>query len=583
VEAYLPFHTPKNYLLVTSIPFIAFWGLGNKHIRSKSNSGILISVIEILLFIRLAWLILSNPSIITHQSQLALWIIISLMLLTLWIRNIHSTRQEVFIHWLIRSVWVLALLQALVGLYQYISYDVADIASIKTPMIGTIGSPNGFAMFITLGILSLFFDSLRYKKQLYKLSAIIGMVFFLFAIFLNGSRGAVLSLTVTSILYLLLRIKEKLHVENQYYYRKKYFLHTGFIAMLIVSITAIGLYNVDKESSSGRLMVWEMSFPMLTDNPIFGVGFNRYAVEYLNYQVEYFSKPENASLSYKAANLKQAHNEFLQAFFETGIIGGLLFATIWFLPIIFFFTRGPTKKNKETFLPVVLLLVAILIHANVDTVLHVLPISVLAYILLGLIPIQNDSFYLSIKTVRPVAIPLVITLGFYSAFMIDKTIQQYPAYRIWQTGNEYSLKRQYNWAIYQFEASLNNLPGKGELQFHLGSSLVLSGEYSRGLVFLRESLETYNDRNIYLSMSYGYLRLRDYARAKELAQQALAMFPDHLAPHLLLGEIYYYLGDYNKSKKSLSKCINLQTRIRSNQTEQIKTDAEAFWKRFYEE
>ena len=50
-------------------------------------------------------------------------------------------------------------------------------------------------------------------------------------------------------------------------------------------------------------------------------------------------------------------------------------------------------------------------------------------------------------------------------------------------------------------------------------------------------------------------QLLEYKKAEEKALIALSMFPTHLAPHLLLGEIYFYLGDKEKSKASLQKCM----------------------------
>ncbi|HMB98670.1 MAG TPA: hypothetical protein VKM36_09320 [Balneolaceae bacterium] len=132
-----------------------------------------------------------------------------------------------------------------------------------------------------------------------------------------------------------------------------------------------------------------------------------------------------------------------------------------------------------------------------------------------------------------------------------------------------------------YQHALEYLPDEGELHFHMGAALVMQESPSRGLVHLEHALKNFNDRNIYLSRSLAFTELKQYGKAEENAHTALSMFPDHLAPHLLLGEIYHYTKLENKSKESLLKCIKQQTSVQSDQTKQISEDAADMWKQFY--
>lgn len=111
--------------------------------------------------------------------------------------------------------------------------------------------------------------------------------------------------------------------------------------------------------------------------------------------------------------------------------------------------------------------------------------------------------------------------------------------------------------------------------------MIFGGQYSKGIYYLNEAKKDFNDRNIYLSESYGNLKLKKYSEAERLAQNALRMFPDHLAPHLLLGEIYYYMGKIKESKLSLQKCINLDTNIISPEVSKISKEAQNLWTSLY--
>ena len=328
------------------------------------------------------------------------------------------------------------------------------------------------------------------------------------------------------------------------------------------------------ESSSGRWMLWEITSMMIEDTPIFGVGHGNYSREYLNYQATYFEDTKHAENAYKAANIKQAHNEFLQSFAEGGIISVVLLISIWILPAIFLLKKLNTN-NLIFALSRLGILVSILIHSLIDSPLHVLPVAMIGYATIAttdktLFTLSNRSKYLCI-----------ILASAYFMFISIKKSKAYPGHHYWKNGVEHIQKKQWSLAITDLEYALEKLPKKGELLFQLGSAHIFDQQYTRGMYFIDESKKNFNDRNIYLSESYALLKLKKYEQAKQSASTALSMFPTHLAPHLLLGEIYYYLDEERLSKASLSKCINEDIEIKSVETEQISEDAKVLWKNFY--
>ena len=156
--------------------------------------------------------------------------------------------------------------------------------------------------------------------------------------------------------------------------------------MLIIGLSSFGyfLFQLNIKSSIGRLMEWQISWPMLLEHPIHGIGFNRFAVEYLDYQARFFENPAHKYLIYKAVDLKGAHSEYLQAFFEGGFLGGILFLTIWILAVLFLYKTIKTYKKKIIFYDgLFIILLTVLTHGLVDSVLHVLPISLIVCIILS--------------------------------------------------------------------------------------------------------------------------------------------------------------------------------------------------------
>lgn len=172
-------------------------------------------------------------------------------------------------------------------------------------------------------------------------------------------------------------------------------------------------------------------------------------------------------------------------------------------------------------------------------------------------------------------------MSFYLFFASITQISKYPGYYSWKKGVDHSAKLEWEASILDLNKALEQLPQKGELLYNLGASHIFNDEYSRGLFYLKESEKYFNDRNIYLSGAYALMKLGDLKEAEASAIKALKMFPTHLAPHLMLGEIYFYQGRFEQSKVSLLKCMNEEIEIKSVETKQISKDAKDLYNKFY--
>lgn len=140
-----------------------------------------------------------------------------------------------------------------------------------------------------------------------------------------------------------------------------------------------------------------------------------------------------------------------------------------------------------------------------------------------------------------------------------------------------------NWeaSIIHLSKALERLPKQGELMYQLGAANIFDGQISLGLYLTNESKKFFNDKNIYLTESFAHIQREEYLQAEEKALKALSMFPTQLAPHLLLGEIYFYQGRVEESKISLQKCFKEDTPIKSPDTRHISEDALDLWEIFY--
>lgn len=591
-SVYNSYYTPKNLLLFLLVPISLFIYLQYKIFKAK-KIALSISIIEIFLLVRLIWLVISNPEILINPKNTIIWYLLILTIYTINVRQIFiscfSANANIYIKNLVYMFHLvmifLGLIQAFIGFFQFAIKDIETNNMLKTLMLGTIGSANGYGLFIALSMISSFVMYKFYRKITLKVLFFISTIILLIALILNGSRGALFGLlsagVITYILYIFIFNKHRSYSTIL----KKIWIRIGLI---VIAIFCIGgsiwlLYQINPESAFGRIMIWKISAPMISNHPIFGIGYGNFGIKYLAYQAKYFENLENLKYAYKAADLKQAHNEYFQAFIEGGFIGGGLFLLICILAVwhIIKQLKVDQSSNKIIRYGIFIIFITILIHSLVDSPLHVSSILIVFYFILGIIPVLNISYTFRIKSFLS---KLIITVSFMILiiFIFFNGIKQYNGYKFWKNGVLEAKQKKWEFALTNYREAITNLSHKGELNFHLGSAMVMSGEYSKGIFYLNKSLLNFQDKNIHLSLSYAYLKLKNLELAEKYAKNVLSMFPDHLAPHLLLGEIYFEQGELEKSRYSLLKCINRDTKIHSEHILQISKEAKELWYKFYE-
>lgn len=552
--AYHSFTALKNLVVTVGVSIFLVWLI-------TTSKKIELGWIALLFALRIVWLALSNPDWLLHPSNDGFYLSISLLGVLIVSQNLDQKKFFAFFLW---GLLVLGITQACIGVYQLAMFIPNASVPIKTPFIGTFGTSNGLGIFLVLSAISGISLSYKHRNLLLYASTLIVLV----GLVLTESRGSVLAFLIVFSIVLGIIFYQK--IQNALLKRAL----IGSI-MLAIFLSSFFLYRADMESSSGRWMIWEITALMVQDNPVFGVGHGNYSREYLNYQAVYFEDESHAENIIKAANIKQAHNEFLQSLAEGGLGSGVLLFAIWTFPFVQIY-RDRKGKYSVSDLTKPAMVSAIVLHSLIDSPLHVLPVAIAGYAIIG--TIDKNLFVLS----RWSKYVLFFLVSIYCVFISVRKINTYSGHRFWKNGVEHIQKKQWKLAINDFEVALERLPQKGELQYQLGAAYVFDGQYSRGIYFINESKKNFNDRNIYLSESYGLIQLEKFEEAKEKALVVLAMFPAHLAPHLLLGEIYYNLGDIELSKESLKKCITEDIEIKSIETKQISEEAKELWERFHE-
>lgn len=578
-NAYRGYHVPKYSVYVIAIavffPVIITW-------LALQRAPLAFSIIEVLLVCRILWLVVTQPDL--AGTGFSFLLLTGALLVCLMVRNgcyayfggaTASSAGYSLITGFLVIVLVAAAVQALLGVMQTWRMSGFEHPLIKTVAVGTIGPPNGFGGFIAIGVASgtaLWFCT---RNRLYRALLLAMHLLLLSALWVNASRGAVLGLAGAGVLVTLLRLL--LNYPGLLAKPRQIIAGVGLALLLFGTVTLV-LYYQNTASSEGRMMIWQISAHMAAEHPVTGVGHGRFGYYYLDHQGAWLQ--QHPLLVHKAAPLHQPHNEYLNAFVEGGIPGGLLYLGIWIVALggVIRVLLDKHRKAPVALWGVLAVLSVIAVHSLVDDPMHILPIAAVAWMAMGLVPgLPNVS--LKPGAWSPLA-ALVVVIA--SGVVIHSVGDRYQGYRQWQQGQDAAKVLDWRTAVHHYEQGLEKLTGQGELLFHYGAARTHNGQPRRGIEVMELATMKIRDRNLSLSLAWAWLMQEDPEQALYHAHKAAYWFPDHLAPHLLLGEIYYELGEYEKSKDALLRCIHRQTTIQSNEVRRISREARKMWETWYE-
>ncbi|MGC9363312.1 MAG: O-antigen ligase family protein [Fidelibacterota bacterium] len=504
---------------------------------------------------------------------LSLYLLVYYLLIKVIYVNQDQSVESVF-----KAISIAAVIEAVFGIIQHFNpYFLGASVNLgyETQVIASFGGANSLGCFLALSVPCILYlikrTSVRYQKGLW----LFGLVIICTALILTLSRGAWIALFAGLSFYFspyLIQFCKSLRTNN-----KKLLWALYSIVVLIIGFGFFIIYNQNLESSIGRIFLWKVSLLMFLDKPVLGIGYGNYSYLFPDYQAKFFDNPDNVIYIDKACNIKMAHSEFFHILAETGIIGILLFIIlIVSIGIVLFrLLRTVKNENRNTIIRLMgTILVIILTHSIVDTVLHVLPISLVFYTCVAYLSSHNDHQNHSLITIR-----LRPKLLFIFLFLILLGISGYNGYRkinghyYWRQGLTRVSQHKWREGIDSYQKAMKFLPDNDELQFHLGSAYSYTNELEKAFAYLNQSLSSFKDKNQYMVLGITCMNLDKFELAEHYLRQTTYMFPQMLYPHFLLAQMYDRSGFLIKSMSELQYIIEAEPRIMSEEVRTIKRDA----------
>ena len=294
-------------------------------------------------------------------------------------------------------------------------------------------------------------------------------------------------------------------------------------------------------SSKGlRLDIWLNTVEMIKDRPLIGYGIGNHKV----YYPLYHRKRVTEKVFSETSQLHNVHNDFLQIFAETGLVGILLLA--WLAVAFIRVAWNLTKRERPPATRFMAVAAAVgtfglLINSCFSFPLEraIPPFVVMIYVgILG-------ALFHTCAPRRPAVLPgwatwtaavVVVCTGIWLAWLYDRVID---CDRHYLLVSHYEKVHDWKRVIREAEAAYALNPARGKTLSYLGRANVELGNHTRAIELLTRVLDAYPyHMNALLNIGVSYSSMEQYDKALDAYRRALEIKPTFAKAHNNIANIH---------------------------------------------
>lgn len=347
------------------------------------------------------------------------------------------------------------------------------------------------------------------------------------------------------------------------------------LAGIVAIIVCLSLFQYKSQSSKGRLLIYEVSFTMIKQHPVFGLGFCRFPAEYNNYQGSYFKENPESKKAILADNIKTCFNEFLQVWVELGLIGLLLFAGI----VICIFSYKPKSGTEYLAIPAKGALLAVLVCCCFSYPLRILPVTVYIVFLIAIIAATYDIRTFSVKLAKKVYKPLILIVSVIALLMFYKQAIDFNARKTWDLAIKYTQRVDYKKAIPLYSKVYPVLNYDGFFLYNYGSELS-EIDTIKSIQILEEATRYLSDNDLCAYLGDDYFAIKNYLKAEHYYILSQQMTPNKIYPRYQLFKLYCESGQLQKAYAVAQTISKMNVKIPSGTVYTMKEDIKQWLLRY---
>ncbi len=534
----------KNYILIILSIYLSWEFLKkiyySKEIYIKNTDKLCVLY---LLFSVISWLI--SGKYFSNQTILMTFIYTQIFIYI-------SHKKEYMNEKNIILIWEISLsITGIYGLYQWFSGE--EVAAM-------LGNRNFYGGFIICGLPYIVYSMIKKIKagNFVNKSSLFEFILICLSIFnliQAKSRAANLILLIITIIFLISMRKRVINI---------LILSVMIWAIAVLFYKPYIISNIKYELLQDvRPYIWNGTVNLISNNAVLGVGTGNFFIEYPKY------RPHEYFLSANATDItRDAHNEWLQVWAETGSFGFMSLIAIFFF-LGYRVVRIIKSKHMDKFLVVVILsTITIFVHNMVDVNMRYTTMAVIFWVQLGLIASaveQDNRFGLSFRKNWSKYPVYVLFLGFSVYLIWNFIIRSVCAEIYFQKG--INSKNISNWAesVNNYEKALYYEPLNLSLMYYTGFAYDSIGRVDLAIKTYRK-ITYLAPYYAYVRKNLGtcYLKLNDYSNAIAEYSIHMALNPYDPDCYLNMSYCYYKLGDKTKADQMREKAVELYHMLAAN-------------------
>ena len=410
-------------------------------------------------------------------------------------------------------------------------------------IMGAFGNTGIFGGFVAMGFVTALGIVLSIERTFYRITLSILLIPLIIQLLCSQSRAAWIAI-VAGMLFLLRPAFRKLAKPKVFI-----LIPVMFIAGLWVSSK---LYYLKKDSADGRLLIWTVSWNMLSEKPATGFGPNGFRKNYMLRQGQYFKNHPDSPWTDLAGDVISPFNEFLKIGVEQGFTGFLFVSGILYAA---FSRRSRRKLNPDETNSIQLiesLLITLLVFSCFSYPFSYIQFQMMFLLCLaGLADIQPAKEYRVPEIVRKTAAGLAIA----GCIALLYPLQNYSqAVGRWNRA-VMILPRNKDPALEEFELLYPLLKQNALFLSVYGRIIFQSERYTESAVLLEKAMEMHASYYTILFLGESYVKIGEYEKAQTAFETASYMIPSSFWPHYDLAKLFMEQKDYRQAKMKVKEVL----------------------------
>lgn len=452
---------------------------------------------------------------------------------------------------LVRVLVLLMTALSAYGLFQYFALYRANLLSLSVGQ-GSLGvdnrvtsvltSPNAFASLCLLFWPLFLFMIIKHKEKKAKI------VFFLCSVILFLAFALTFSRTAFAVAFL------QSVIAAIFFWRRDRKISYAVISFVVLIIVTTGLFTLFKgfgipsyqallssavTSFMGRVSLWIGASRMIIDNPLTGAGAGAFSSVFLKYQIDGFY-----SLF--------AHNAFIQAFAETGVIGFISLVGLVLYIVIKCCVKNMTLSASKF---IGLGLVGVFLHNMMDFSLFLPLVAYVVAVMAGIALAQVEAPLIKHRDFPKAAfIAGFVLLLMICLFMNIAYYLEHYGLKMAYEGNERGIY------FLQLATVFNPIQAQHRSSLAEAYSVLFTNRTDQRVKRIYEArrasfLEPYNPE-FYANLAYFYLDENQPELAIYFLKKATEVAPIQPFYYYSIAEIYVDLANLGEAKEFLRKSIS---------------------------